>query len=351
MKKADVIKLLKSKKFIIPVSIVLVVIIAVSIALAVSGKKESVESYKNLKKGSGIFSPLTGQEINPDVLNRRPIAVMIENYWEARPQSGIDKADVVYEILAEGGITRFMAIYHQNDCNEIGPVRSARPYFIQRVLEYDPMYAHVGGTPQALDDIKKYQIPDLSETFLGTKVFWRSSERPAPHNTYTSTIKMRQYAKDNGYEKNVDIPAFSFLKEGEVNKGGQDAKKVKIDYPTNENKVIYDYDPATKLYNRSHATGIHKDKVTGKQLTAQNILIQFLPYKLIDPKGGYLAMEMNGQGKAMLVTQGKIYTGKWSKKGERGRTIFKADDGSEFKLNPGQTWIEVVPTETKIGVE
>lgn len=344
--------LIKNKKFLISAGVVLIALIAVTgFLLGGNDKKKPVESFRNQEKGSGIFSALTGEEVKPEVLDRRPIAVMIENYWEARPQSGLDKADVVYEILAEGGITRFLAIYQQNDATEIGPVRSARPYFIQRVLEYDPMYAHVGGTPQALNDIKKYNIPDLNEMYLGTAVFSRSAARVAPHNTYTSTEKMRAYAKEKGYEKKVDVPGFAFLKAGQENKNGTVAQKVNIDYPARENKVIYEYDASTKLYKRSHATGIHKDNVTDKQLTAKNIIIQYLPYRVIDAKGGYLAMEMIGQGKAMLITGGKVYTGQWSKDGDRDKTNFTDSDGNELKLNPGQTWIEVVPTETPVSVQ
>lgn len=129
------------------------------------------------------------------------------------------------------------------------------------------------------------------------------------------------------------------------------ANIINIDYQLRENKVIYNYDPATKLYNRSHATGIHKDNVTGKQLTAKNIIVQYVPYKLINPKGGYLSMNMNGQGKALLITQGEVYTGQWSKNSDRDKTYFTDINGNEFKLNPGQTWIEVVPPTTPVRIQ
>lgn len=350
-KKFDFKSLIKSKKFLISVGVVLIAAIAVTGIFLAGKKKKPVESFRNEEKGSGVFSHLTGQEVKPEVLDRRPIAVMVENYWEARPQSGLDKADVVYEILAEGGITRFLAIYQQNDASEIGPVRSARPYFIQRVLEYDPMYAHVGGTPQALNDIKNFNIPDLNEMFIGSAVFSRSAARKAPHNTYTSTEKMRAYAREKGYEKKVDVPGFSFLKAGQENKNGSVANKININYPSRENKVIYEYNPATKLYSRSHATGIHKDKVTDKQLTAQNIIIQYLSYRVIDPKGGYLAMNMIGQGKALLITKGQVYIGQWSKNSDQDKTYYTDSEGNELKLNPGQTWIEVVPSELPVNIQ
>lgn len=344
-------KLLNKKGLIIGGVVLLVAVVSALVVFGTGQKQPPKVKAKPVVKETLPISLLTGLEVKPEVLERRPIAVTIENYWEARPQSGIDKADVVYEILAEGGITRLLAIYQQNDAAEIGPVRSARPYFLQRVLEYDPMFAHVGGTPQALNDVAKFKIPDLNEMYLGTVVFWRAKDRAAPHNTYTSTEKMRQYGKDKGYEQKVNVPGFVFLQKGEENKNGTDAKKVNIAYSARENKVIYEYDAANKRYNRSHVTGVHMDKVTNKQLTAQNILIQFVPYTVIEPVKGYLSMQMNGQGKAMLVTQGKVYQGKWSKKGDRDKTYFTDDAGQEFKLNPGQTWIQVVPAENMVSIE
>lgn len=354
--KSDFKNLIKNKKILVSAGILLIAVIAVTGFMLIgkdnkSIKKSLVKSFSNQEKGSGNFSPLTGEEVKPEVLEKRPIAVMVENYWEARPQSGLDKADVVYEILAEGGITRFLVIYQQNDAAEIGPVRSVRPYFVQRALEYDPMYAHVGASTLAEQFIKKSGILDFDEKIIGTAGYWRSTDRKAPHNAYTSTEKLRAYASDKGYKKKVHVPAFLFLKAGEENKNGQSGQKLTIDFPARENKVFYQYDPATKLYNRSHVTGIHKDKVTDKQLAVRNIIIQLVPYKVINPQNGSLSMQMVGQGKAVLITGGKAYSGKWSKKGDRDKTYFKDNNGKELKLNPGQTWIEVVPTETMFSIQ
>lgn len=348
--------LIKNKKFFAFAGVVVLVAAVALTGILLPGKdnkKKPVQTFSTQEKEteSGTFSPLTGEKVKAEVLDRRPVAVMVENYWEARPQSGLDKADVVYEILAEGGITRFLAIYQQNNATEIGPVRSVRPYFVQRALEYDPMYAHVGASSLGTEAIKKSKIIDLDEMILGKAAYWRITDRKAPHNAYTSIEKLRAYAEKKGYDKKVKVPAFLFLKQGEENINGQEGKKINIDYAAKENKVLYQYDSATRLYNRSHVTGIHKDKVTDKQLTARNIIIQFVPSKVILPDGVSLGMEMVGQGKAILVTGGKSYTGRWSKKGDRERTIFTDDKGKEFKLNPGQTWIEVVPPETPVGIK
>ena len=314
------------------------------------GKKEANTEQLKPAGNNDQVSRLTGEVVTRDIRDRRPIAVMVENYWEARPQSGLDKADVVYEVEAEGGITRFVAIFQSQDAAEIGPVRSVRPYFVSLVNAYNPLYAHVGGSSEGLQTIKNLQIADIDEMYLGTQVFWRSADRKAPHNTYTGTDKIRQYAKGKGLDKPVEFTGFRFLQKGEENQDGKDAKKVSINFPARENVVHYVYDPAAKLYNRSHQSP-HMDKVTGKQLTARNILIQFASHQPTGPGAQTLKVGVVGEGKAMLVSQGKIYFGKWSRQSDRDGTIFTDDNGQEFKLAPGQTWVEIVRPETNIDVQ
>lgn len=342
---------LKDKRILFAGVIILIIAIVGSVSFINGGNetKKTVKKEEKPEKGIGVYSSLTGEEIQPDTLKRRPIAVMIENYWEARPQSGLDKADIVYEVLAEGGITRFLAIYQQNDATEIGPVRSARPYFLQIAMEYNPIYVHVGGSSTAIKDIEKLKITDVDEMQVGKMVFYRSTDRVAPHNAYTSTEKIQSYAMEKDLLKSSFLSQFEFLKNGEVNKGGIGADKIVIHYPTKENTIIYDYDQVKKLYNRSHLTGIHTDKVSGQQLTAKNILIQYTETKL-DKDGIHMDISIVGTGKAIMISEGKFYTGTWSKKGISDKTFFYDENGKKFKLNPGQTWIEVVPRETNVEI-
>lgn len=151
-------------------------------------------------------SPLTGMDMNAQFKNQRPLAVMVENEYNARPQSGLDKAGVVYEVLAEGGITRFLAIYLGETVDEIGPVRSARPYFLDYTMEYDGIYIHYGASPQGYTDLKKLKI-DAINGMYDDVTFWRDKSRKEPHNAYTNTEKIITTSKEHGF---FEMPNFHY---------------------------------------------------------------------------------------------------------------------------------------------
>lgn len=295
---------------------------------------------------SVTLSPITGLPVDAADLERRPLAVMINNALPARPQSGLDKADLVYEMLAEGGITRFMAIYLQNDVDEIGPVRSARPYYITKALEFDALYVHCGGSGDALEYINQLQVADLDEYRIGKKAFWRSSDRVAPHNLYSSTAKLRTYANEKGMEGKVNVPSFQFLKAGEKNQDGQAANSILIPYFGKSHKVSYQYDSATNTYLRFNAQTPHTDKISGEQLKGSNVLVQFADTITRDDLR--LEIDLTGQGQALLFNNGEVYKGTWQKNSLREQTVFISSQGQEFKLVPGQTWIQVVPSNLNV---
>jgi len=291
--------------------------------------------------------PLTGEMVPKETLARRPLAVMIENSPEARPQSGLDKADIVYEMLAEGAITRFLAVYLHGDTAELGPVRSARPYFISRALDYDAVYVYCGGSEAAKKMIRTERIAALDEFGIGRRAFRRVKGRSAPHNLYAGTEKLRKVAEDKGYAGEPEITPFKFLGEGQTPVGGQSSPGPAIYYPRSYSMAAFKYDESRNIYDRFTGGRPHKDNVTGEQLTARNIIVQYVNTKVID-KEGRLSMTMTGEGRALLFTGGRVYEGRWHKSGLRFRTVFLDEQGQEFKLNPGQTWIEVVPTKIKV---
>lgn len=294
-----------------------------------------------------VQCPLSGDMVAEGTTDRRPLAVMIENAPAARPQSGLDKADIIYEMLAEGGLTRFLAIYLHNDTGSLGPVRSARPYFIERMFEYNAMYAFCGGSPDALKMVRDEKVASLDEFGVGKKAYRRDKSRKAPHNLYADTSKLRRVGADKGYERKAKLPEFSFLEKGEENPGGITSENIIINYPTRYSIVKWNYNAGTGLYRRSEGGAVHRDAVTGKQLTASNIIVQYVKTSIID-KVGRLDFSMTGRGKAVMFTGGKAYSGKWRKAGMREQTYFYCENGETFKLNPGQTWIEVVNTNTKV---
>lgn len=312
-----------------------------------TGKQNNGVSNDNNGQNNLVQCPLSGDMVQDGTTTRRPLAVMIENAPAARPQSGLDKADIVYEIMAEGGITRFLTIFLHSDTDKLGPVRSARPYYIERMLEYDAMYAFCGGSVAALDMVKNEGVASLNEFAVGRKAYWRIKGRKAPHNLYTDTLKLRQAGAKKGYEKSVKLPEFRFLNQGEENSDGIESASLEINYQTKYSVVKWNYEKSANKYLRYEGGKPHRDAVTGKQLTASNVIVQYVKSRVID-KEGRLAMDMTGRGKTVLFTRGKAYVGTWSKAQMRSQTYFYGTNGEVLKLTPGQTWIEVVPVGVKV---
>lgn len=286
---------------------------------------------------TGKVNPVTGEYYKE--LKTNVLAVMVENTPQARPQSGLGKADVVYEMTAEGGITRFMAIYHANDAEVVGPVRSARTYYVTIVREWNAGYAHAGGNQDALDLIKKWGIQDLDEIYRLPAPYWRDNTRQAPHNLYTNTNELRPYVSET-----PRLRSWPFDKL--VSSGGE-AHSVKIPYNSFTN-TTYRYQPDRGIYLRYIGSEPHIDKSTGKQLIASNVIIQYAVHKPGGVEPGAINITMTGKGKAEYLKEGRRFTGYWEKKGLDEETRFYLDDGNLFKLRPGTTWIQVVPTTMKL---
>ncbi|MCR4429853.1 MAG: DUF3048 domain-containing protein [Tepidanaerobacteraceae bacterium] len=285
-------------------------------------------------------NPLTGlQDMDEIYSNQRPLAVMIENEYHARPQSGLDKAGVVYEVLAEGGITRFLAIFLGADVREVGPVRSARPYFIDYAMEYDGIYVHYGASPQGYSDIKKLKINDIDGIY-DSVTFWRDSSRKEPHNAYSSTEKMLKTSEKRGYLKPVDLKAWKF-NEKDAAPDGEVMEQFKLTY-FNNYRVSYTYDSGKKAYERFINGSPHVDRVTGQPIFVKNIIIQFNDTKVTD-KQGRLEIKTTGSGNAYYISDGFCTEIKWKKSSRSARTIYTMADGAELKINPGNTWIQVLP--------
>lgn len=305
--------------------------------------------------------------------NRRPLAVMIENHTDARPQSGLSRADVVYEAVAEGGITRFMAVFYSRDADLIGPVRSARTYYLDWVSEYDPLYAHVGGanTPgpaNALGQIRDYGIKDMDQFGIGFPTYWRDYERlpnvATEHTMYSSTDKLWKKGAERGWGA-VD---------GKTGKSWEDtftkwlfkedvAKEQRVASASasfgfwkgyDQFAVKWVYDSETNSYKRFNGGASHVDKNNGQQLTAKNIVIQFMSER--NAFDGYennvhLLYGTIGKGKAMILQDGKVINGEWRKADRKTRTRYFDTAGTEIKFNRGQIWIETLPIGNQVTVE
>lgn len=281
-------------------------------------------------------------------VNRLPLAVMIENHTDARPQTGLSKADVVYEALAEGGITRFMTVFLQED-TDLGPVRSARPYFLDWASEYDAAYVHFGGSPTALGNIRSLGIKDLDGISIGAPTFVRSGARQSPHNVYSSTQKLRESADKKSYKKGREIESWNFSETEPKREERPAGQSLKIGFlGTYGYDVEWRYNPETNTYLRFNAGKPFVDALTNAQIEEKTIIVQTVT-KSSDPSGhGRLFMGTVGSGALRVFLNGKVIEGSWKKDSQNARTKFFDTSGAEIKLNRGKIWIDIIPPESAI---
>jgi hypothetical protein len=299
---------------------------------------------------------------------RRPLAVMIENHQEARPQSGLSSADIVYEAVAEGGITRFMAIFYCNlSDTQVGPVRSARTYYLDWLGEYDALYAHVGGanTPgpaDALGQIIRYKVKDLNQFSIGFPTFWRDYQRlghsvATEHTMYSTTQKLWEIGAKRGWtaedEKgNKWSDSFTAWKFKDAkSSGGSENIKVPFWESQGNYSVEWVYDSASNSYKRKNAGVDHIDLNNKKQLSPTNVVIQF--ERESNANDGYennahLLYGTTGSGKALIFQNGTLTEGKWTKASRLARTKYTDSKGSEIEFVRGQIWIQTVPEGSKV---
>ena len=285
--------------------------------------------------------PLDGEATGEQQSLRRPFAVMIENHPDARPQSGLSKACVVYETVAEGGITRFMAVFLHNDVGNIGPVRSAREYFADLAKQYDAVYAHCGGPTTIYDVIKNLGLADLDQYFNGD-YFWRIKTRHAPHNLYTSTDFLRKGSEAHGYNQQVFFQKLNF-KDDEPLEMRPATETVVINFSKPLFLVRYDYDRQTNTYKRFMVGKPHIDPDNNRQISPKNVVIQYAPISNIadDPKGR-MKVNLVGTGRGIVFQDGKTIQATWNRATVTDPTRYYDPTGIEIKLNRGQTWFEVV---------
>lgn len=324
--------------------------------------------------------PLNGQMLSKTERKiweeQRPLGIMIENHKEARPQSGLSSADIVYEAVAEGGITRFLAIFYCQNASYVGPVRSARIYFVKFLEGYgqNPLYAHVGGAntdgpADALGYIGELgwsSNNDLNQFSVPFPYFWRDYERlknvATEHTVYTSTKKLWQYAKDKRSLTNVDDEGVKWDKGFLAWKFEDDAKAsdrgkvTKIDFGFWDNlasdfSVVWNYDSNTNSYSRVNGGVPHIDKNTGKQLEAKNIIVMFAKESPANDgyEGGQHILYKNvGSGEMLFFKNGQVVKGTWNRETEEDQIKFFDSSDKEISIVRGQVFIEMLPIGNKV---
>lgn len=285
--------------------------------------------------------PLTGIPTNEDI-NHRVVSVMINNAPEARPQSGLHKADVVYEVLAEGNITRFLALYQSEQPEIIGPVRSARDYFIDLSKGYDALYIAHGYSTTAKKRLVAGEIDNINGMQYDGTLFWRADYRVAPHNSYISFENIKKGAEKNQYSLNEEVPPLYFMNEQEIeNIQGTRATNVMIAYSKSEfSTVEYLYDESTKKYKRFSGGEQTLDYETKTPILLDNIFIVEADHHVIDNKGRR-DIDLTSGGNGYLIQHGVTREVQW--KNVEGR-IVPFMNGQEIGFVPGKIWINVIPT-------
>ena len=297
-------------------------------------------------KVTTVVSPLSGLQVAPTLAKRPVTAIMIENSLDARPQSGLQDAGVVYEAIAEAGITRFMALFQDTSPQYIGPVRSLRPYYIDFAAPFQASIVHVGGSPDALSEVQNGSFRNLDQFYNGS-YFTRITSRDAPHNVYTSFGELDQLNQSKAYTSSQFT---SWPRKADSKLATPTAKTVDLVISSDDYHVHYDYDAATNSYTRSEGGAAHLNLVSatdtvGAQLKPKVVIALVMPLSNgeLDASGAYYSNYADsGSGTAYIFQDGGVTTGTWTKQDTTSQFQFTDAAGHTVKLNAGQTWISLV---------
>lgn len=307
-------------------------------------KEHKQKEIESVQKGKTVFPnhfPLTGIGTKQDT-NDRAVAVMVNNDPKARPQEGLDKADIVYEILAEGSITRFLAIFQSERPEKIGPVRSSREYYIELAKGYDSFYVAHGYSPEAQKMLQGGYIDNINGIQYDGTLFKRSSKRVAPHNSYITFENILKGAEQKNYSMTGSPEPLLFLSEKEQKQiQGTAAGKVTVSYYNNSNfTVTYEYDADLGKYKR-YTNGVQtKSEESGNPVLLNNVFIVETGHQIVD-SSGRRNINLDSGGKAYLLQKGFIREVEWMNENNR---ILPVMNGSKVGFVPGKTWINFVPT-------
>lgn len=289
---------------------------------------------------------LNGVKVEEGQESPWPMAVVIENHFEAWPQSGLEDAAVVYELLVEGGITRFLAIYDlATTTDQIGPVRSARDYFIDYLEEYPAIFSHSGGSPQSLTKLRDSVVINHDE-FANFQDFYRLESRWAPHNLYTDSDRLTN-ARDRLVASNTpEYGSWKFSDQLDHN-SATSSEQLHISFTriSHTYDVDWFYDAELDLYWREQAGQPHR-MTGGAQLIAHTVVVMEVPAEVIDAIGR-LEMDTLGRGPAIVFRNGQAVEGEWRKLSAETRIRFFDQSGQEIPLKPGKLWFEIIRPENQ----
>ncbi len=295
-------------------------------------------------------NPLTGEALDA-VSDARPIAIMINNLNKAVPQCGISKADILYEILAEGDVTRFMAIFTDlSDVDVIGPVRSARPYFVRVAQHYGAILSSAGGSDEAYDLIDSIDIPYLNGIGNAGSWFyrdeWRRKNKGFEHSLMTTGEKLLAAAEKRGVRTTMEDTDFGFHFDDEALLSGEAAGKITIRFRSNGKKTTMDYDTETGLYAMTQHGAASVDGNDNSPVTFRNVVILVADTYVKDSKG-HLSVQMTGSGSGWFARDGQIIPIRWSREGNGSHYVYTDQEGNPISFGVGKSYIAITPDGSK----
>jgi hypothetical protein len=339
----------RHKKLAIILGVVLVLLIAggTATALYFVNKKPAAPAPAKVVKpvvkppAPKYYSPLTGELVADQAATTQAVtAIMIENSPDARPQSGLKPAGVVFEAIAEGGITRFAAIYQQEKPALIGPVRSVRMYFVDWIAAFNASVAHVGGSLAGLNEVRNGSYRDIDEFFNGS-YYYRASDRYAPHNVYTTFDKLDALNASKGYTTSTFT---GFTRKDSVASKTPNATSISVDISGSLYDSSYAYNATTNTYDRSEGGAPHMDREAG-QISPRVVIVMTIPERTVLEDGYREQIDAIGSGKAVIFQDGTAQEVTWSKASKLDQITFTDAAGKDVPLARGQTWLTSVPSD------
>ena len=292
----------------------------------------------------------------------RPVAIMVENSFAARPQSGLNLADVVFEIVDEYGITRFIAIYNSNNAPVVGPVRSARPYYAEIARGFDPIYAFFGTYPECykiIEDMGMCVLSAMSDrsgssSITGQAPYWRDWNRSSiqEHTAFMSVAKLKEKAGQLGYPLEGNGIPFSYKMDAPESARGN-ITNIHVDFSTHAYAprgfdLNYIYNKSGNYYLRYMGGKAHLDYNTGQQITAKNVVVMVTDIQGPLDKYGHMSVRTTGNGTAFIFIDGKVIQGSWQRGSVFEPYVFKDNNGNIISFNGGSTWIALVQGAEKV---
>lgn len=316
----------------------------------ISGNNES-----NNIKGNETILEEQNKKINVFNGTERPVAVMLDNHVDALPQAGLNDAYITYEMIVEGGETRLMALFKGKNLSKIGSIRSSRHYFLDYALENDAIYVHFGWSPQAQTDISRLNVNNINGITAGESknLFWRVTDKYAPHNAVTNSENIINMAKERNYSITSNKKSvLNYVSNQVMLENGEVAENISIPYSTS-NTVKYVYNKDTKMYTRYSRGMVQTDWNTEEKIVTKNIIITFVANTTLNDgeNKGRQTLDNLGTKNGYYITNGKAIKIKCKKDSRTAQTVYEDLDGNEIKVNDGNTFIQICPINSNVSIE